>query len=116
MACAGIASAREVVLSCDDIEQIYVSKGTSYLTGGKTEIFYGASVHVNAGKARLKKAYAECVDGTIQIRIGDQMFDILKADVSTGGNWFGIVRATPQEALDAAMSMCPDKVKSDLDE
>ena len=79
-------------------------------------MFYGASVHVNAGKARLKKAYAECVDGTIQIRIGDQMFDILKADVSTGGNWFGIVRSTPQEALDAAMSICPDKVKSYLDE
>ena len=110
------AVAGEVVLHCDDIEQIYVSRGTAYLAEGKSETFYGANVIMHSGMARLKEAHSNCTTGSIRIRIGDKTFTLPKADVSSGGNCFGIIRATPGEALDAAMSICPDKVKSYLDE
>ncbi|MEF2230064.1 MAG: hypothetical protein V3571_03980 [Pseudodesulfovibrio sp.] len=116
MVFAAAAVASEVVLHCDDIEQIYVSKGTAYLAEGKSETFYGANVILHSGMLPLKEAYSNCTTGSIWIRIGDKTFTLSMADVSSGGNCFGIIRATPEEALDAAMSICPDKVKSYLDE
>lgn len=114
-ACAGISFACEVVLSCDSVQQIYVGKGRRHLAGGKTEIFYAADVILDTATSNLKEVYADCPGDTIVIRIGNGVFALPKNAISPAGNWFGIDLSTPQEALDAAMSMCPDKVKSSLD-
>ena len=113
---AGHAVAYDVCLSCESVQQIYVGKGRRHLAGGKTEIFYAADVILNTATSNLEEAYAECPGDTIVIRLGNGVFELPKDAISPAGNWFGIDRATPQEALDAAMSMCPDKVESDLDD
>jgi hypothetical protein len=110
----GVSSACEAYLSCDSIQEIHVGKGMQHLADGKVKIFYCADVTVDTATSNLKEVFANCPHDTIVIRIGDNAFELPKAAISTGGNWFGVDCPTPQEALDAAMKMCPDKVKSHL--
>ncbi|MEF2230065.1 MAG: hypothetical protein V3571_03985 [Pseudodesulfovibrio sp.] len=114
LACRSVAC--ETSLSCDGVQQIYVGKGRRHLAGGQTESVYAVGVLVDAAAGDLKKAYADCPGDIIVIRVGDGVFTLPKSAVSPAGNWFGLDRRTPEEALDAAMSICPDKVKSYLDE
>lgn len=104
----------EAHLSCEEVQAIHVGKGRQHLAGGVTKIFYEAFVLVNTAKSSLKEVYATCPNDTITIRVGDNVMPLPKAAVSSGGDWFGIDRPTPQEALDAARGMCPDKVISHL--
>ncbi len=73
-----------------------------------------ASVMLIEKMSKLKEVRLNCPDETIVVRIGPSEFELPKNAISTGGDWFSVEYSTPGEALDAAMSMCPDKVKSYL--
>jgi hypothetical protein len=79
-----------------------------------TRIFYEACGLVDTTKSDLKEVYAACPNDTITIRIGGNAIRLPRSAVSSSGDWFGVDRSTPEEALDAAMGMCPDKVISHL--
>lgn len=70
---------------------------------------------MDAASCNLKEVHANCPHKSIVIRMGNTTWDLPKAAVSTGGNAFWVERSTSKEALNAAMSMCPDKVKSYLE-
>jgi hypothetical protein len=88
--------------------------GRDHLKNDEIRSFYSILVLVDAAKSDLKEVYANCLQDTIVVRVGSGTFEILKIDTTPAGNWFGIERPTSTEALDAAMGMCPDKVKSHL--
>ena len=108
------AFACEVILPCSAIETIHVSIGRQHLAGGETKVIYVADVDVLPQVGNLKAVYAECSKEDIVIHAGGSVLKLPKAAISPAGNWFGIDASTPEEALDAAMNICPDKVKSYL--
>lgn len=111
---ADLSSACETVVSCENVKIIYVGKGRRILAGGVEEMIYVASVMLVEKKSKLKEVRLNCPDKTIVVRIGSSDFELPKRAISTGGDWFSIECSTPEEALDAAMKMCPDKVKNYL--
>jgi hypothetical protein len=110
----GLAAACEVNVPCESVKIIYVGKGRRHLSVGNVEIIYVASVMLIEKMSKLKEVRLNCPDETIVVRIGPSEFELPKNAISTGGDWFSVEYSTPGEALDAAMSMCPDKVKSYL--
>lgn len=114
LASAGSPLACEVDISCENVQAIHVGMGREHLKKGEIMSFYSILVLVDAAKSDLSEVYANCLQDTIVIRVDSGNFEILKNDTTPAGNWFGIERPTSAEALDAAMSMCPDKVKSHL--
>ena len=111
---AGLSAACEATVSCESVEVIHVSEGRRHLAGGLVETIYGASVMIDVSTSNLKEVRANCPHQTIVIRIGTTVFELPPNAVSTGGNCFWVDYSTPKEVLDAAMKMCPDKVKSYL--
>lgn len=111
---AKVTWACEANVPCESVVAIDVGKGRRHLPGGKTETLYVASVVVDATKSDLKEVLADCPRDTILIHIEAIALELPKVAISTGGDWFAIERATPTEALDAAMSLCPEKVTSHI--
>lgn len=112
--CAMQAVACDLYLSCEDIESIVVSKGRDFLAGGEEKMVFVACVDLDVTKTSLKEFVANCHDASITVRTGDAVIFIPKDEFSSGGEWFCVVHSVPEEALDTAMKMCPDKVKSYL--
>ena len=104
----------DLCLSCGDVEGIVVSEGTKHLSGGKEKTVFVACIDVDATKTHVKELLRNCVHDSITVRRGETAIIVPKEDFPPGGHWFCIVRSTPVEALDAAMSLCPEKVKSYL--
>ncbi|WP_156816827.1 hypothetical protein [Desulfovibrio oxyclinae] len=103
----------DLCLSCGDVERIVVSEGTKHLSGGKEKKVFVACIDVDATKIHLKELITNCVHDSITVRRGETVFVVPKEEFP-GGHWFCVVHSTPEEALDAAMSLCPEKVKSYL--
>ncbi|QJB57021.1 hypothetical protein [Pseudodesulfovibrio sp. zrk46] len=112
-ACAVETFACDLYLPCESVEGIVVSKGTEHLSGGEKKMVFVACVDVDAAKTNLKELVAGCNHDSIVVKTGSTSITVPKSEFP-GGHWFSIVRFEPQEALDAAMSLCPDKVKSYL--
>lgn len=111
---AAAASACDLYLPCESVEAIYVSKGTEHLGGGKEKLVYVACVDVDAAKLNLEEAVAGCDHESVVVINGKTSISVPKENGFGGANSFCIIRLKPQEALDAAMSLCPGKVKSCL--
>ena len=111
----GPSVACEVDVPCENVKVIYVGKGRRILAGGVEKTIYVASVMLVEKMSELKKVRLNCPSETVIVRIGPGDFELPKHAISTGGDWFSSVEySTPDEALGAAMKMCPDKVKSYL--
>ena len=108
------AFACDLYLSCDDIEGIVVSKGRDFLAGGKEKKVFVVCVDLDVTKTSLKEYVANCHDDSITVRTGDAVVVIAREEFPSGGEWFCVVHSVPEEALDTAIKMCPDKVKSYL--
>lgn len=104
----------DLCLSCEDVEGIAVSEGTEHLSGGKEKTVFVACIDVDATKTHLKELITNCVHDSITVRRGETVIVVPKEEFPPGGHWFCVVRSTPEEALDAAMNLCPEKVKSYL--
>jgi hypothetical protein len=52
--CFGLASACDIYLTCDNVLNIDVVKGTSHLSGGKSRIVYVVCVDVDKTKIDLE--------------------------------------------------------------
>ncbi|WP_207265067.1 hypothetical protein [Desulfovibrio sp. Huiquan2017] len=110
----GSSAAFEVDVPCESVKIIYVGKGRRHLSDGKVEAIYGASVMLEKPNSNLIEARLNCPHGNVLVRVGASSFELPKDAVSTGGDWFSVDYSNPEEALDAAMRMCPEKVKSFL--
>jgi hypothetical protein len=110
----GSSLACEVDIFCENVQAIHVGTGREHLKNGEIRSFYSIMVLVDEAKSGLKEVYANCLQDTIVIRVGGSAFEVLKIATTPAGDWFGIERPISTEALDAAMGMCPDKVKSHL--
>ena len=100
----------EVYLSCEDVQAIHVGKGRRHIADGQIEVIYGATVLLEPETKSLKEAFASCPDDMIRIHLGDALLVVPKVATTPSGDWFGVDRPTPEQAVDAAMGLCPDKV------
>ncbi len=110
----GVSSACETSLSCEEIQEIAVVKGTDHLAGGVEKTVYVACVYLDVTQRELKEVVADCPKEMVVMWTGKSFIEVPVADISTDGSWFSVIRSTPDDALAAAQSICSDKVKSYL--
>lgn len=111
---AGSSFACEAYVPCESVQAIHVGTGQKHRANKPVETLYDVLVLADADQSGLKNVHASCPGEVLAIHIGGSIFEVEKGAVGSAGDWFAIEPDTPQEALDAAMSMCPGKVRNHL--